>query len=184
MRTPAYWPRLIAAILILQFCGCSEENPVEPPNSGTIAIVLVPEGMSGPWQISGPGGFGRSGIGAAVLDDVATGEYTLSWGEAADWASPYPATSSQTLRSNATLTFTGIWIAGAGNVGGFVPVPAGSFMMGSPVDEPHRFADLETQHRVTLTRAFSVQVTEVTCQNYADLAQWACDNGLAAIEGD
>lgn len=43
----------------------------------------------------------------------------------------------------------------------FVRVPPGSFVMGSPETEPGRDSD-ETQHRVTLTRAFYLQTTEVT----------------------
>ena len=43
----------------------------------------------------------------------------------------------------------------------FVRIPAGSFMMGSPKDEPRRMRD-ETQHRVTLTRDFFMGTTEVT----------------------
>ena len=43
----------------------------------------------------------------------------------------------------------------------FVRIEPGSFMMGSPKDEPYRNAG-ETQHRVTLTKAFYMQTTEVT----------------------
>jgi formylglycine-generating enzyme required for sulfatase activity len=43
----------------------------------------------------------------------------------------------------------------------FVPIPAGWFMMGSPSDEPGRDSD-ETQHRVTISRSFYMQTTEVT----------------------
>jgi len=43
----------------------------------------------------------------------------------------------------------------------FVRIPAGSFMMGSPEDEPGRESD-EIQHRVTLTQDFYMQTTEVT----------------------
>ena len=43
----------------------------------------------------------------------------------------------------------------------FVLVPAGSFMIGSPPDEPGR-GDDERQHRVTLTKGFYMGVTEVT----------------------
>jgi formylglycine-generating enzyme required for sulfatase activity len=48
---------------------------------------------------------------------------------------------------------------------GFVMVPAGTFIMGSPEDEPGRDTD-ERQHPVTLTRDFYLQATEVT------QAQW------------
>jgi len=40
-------------------------------------------------------------------------------------------------------------------------IPAGTFMMGSPTDEPGREDD-ETQHQVTLTQSFYMQTTEVT----------------------
>ena len=47
----------------------------------------------------------------------------------------------------------------------FVLIPAGSFMMGSPVDEPHR-GENETRHPVTISKPFYMQTSEVT------LGQW------------
>ena len=41
-------------------------------------------------------------------------------------------------------------------------LPAGSFTMGSPADEPGRGDDEEPPHPVTLTQSFYMQVTEVT----------------------
>jgi formylglycine-generating enzyme required for sulfatase activity len=43
----------------------------------------------------------------------------------------------------------------------FVLIPAGTFMMGSPSNEPGR-SDSETQHQVTISRPFYLQTTEVT----------------------
>jgi formylglycine-generating enzyme required for sulfatase activity len=43
----------------------------------------------------------------------------------------------------------------------FVYIKPGSFLMGSPLDEPNRSGD-ELQHRVTLTKGFYMQTTEVT----------------------
>jgi formylglycine-generating enzyme required for sulfatase activity len=43
----------------------------------------------------------------------------------------------------------------------FVRIPAGTFMMGSPPDEPGRDEE-ETQHQVTLTQDFYMMTTEVT----------------------
>jgi len=43
----------------------------------------------------------------------------------------------------------------------FAYIRPGSFMMGSPVNESGRYDD-EKQHRVTLTKGFYIQVTEVT----------------------
>jgi formylglycine-generating enzyme required for sulfatase activity len=67
------------------------------------------------------------------------------------------------------LPEAGVWIyvfdAGKPIPRDFVLIPAGSFTMGSPEDEPGRSSD-ETQHTVTLTRAFYLQTTVVT------KAQW------------
>lgn len=41
-------------------------------------------------------------------------------------------------------------------------IPSGTFLMGSPEDEPGRSAYVETQHEVTLTQEFYIQTTEVT----------------------
>jgi len=43
----------------------------------------------------------------------------------------------------------------------FVKIEPGTFMMGSPSDEPDRDSD-ETQHQVTLTKGYFMQTTEVT----------------------
>ena len=51
---------------------------------------------------------------------------------------------------------------------GFVCIEAGTFMMGSPADEQGRNEN-EVQHRVTLTRAFMLQATEVTQGEYTAL---------------
>jgi len=47
----------------------------------------------------------------------------------------------------------------------FIQIPVRTFVMGSPANEPHRGKD-ESQHRVTLTNPFYLQLTEVT------LKQW------------
>jgi formylglycine-generating enzyme required for sulfatase activity len=49
-------------------------------------------------------------------------------------------------------------------------------MMGSPTTELLRSTN-ETQHQVTLTHGIYVQTTEVTNQQYRDMAQWAYNNG-------
>ncbi len=52
----------------------------------------------------------------------------------------------------------------------FVYIKSGTFMMGSPADEPGRFKD-ETQHQVTLTRGFYMQTTEVTQGQWQSVAE-------------
>jgi sulfatase modifying factor 1 len=50
----------------------------------------------------------------------------------------------------------------------FVLVPAGKFLMGSPLSEPHRDRD-EVQHWVTITKPFYIQTTEVTLKQWRAL---------------
>ena len=59
-----------------------------------------------------------------------------------------------------------------------VPIPAGSFTMGSPVTEYNRYAD-ETQHHVTIT-AFQMSKYEITNEQYAKFlnANSIGNNGL------
>jgi len=47
----------------------------------------------------------------------------------------------------------------------FVYIPSGTFMMGSPENEPGRSKD-ETLHKVTLTKGFYMQTTEVTVEQW------------------
>ena len=48
----------------------------------------------------------------------------------------------------------------------FILLPAGTFTMGSPSSEPGRWDDEGPQHQVTLTRAFYMQTTEVTQEQW------------------
>jgi len=66
--------------------------------------------------------------------------------------------------------------------GELVLIPAGSFVMGSAEDELGHLGD-EVQHPVTLTNDFRMFSTEVTNQQYADLAKWALDNGYCTVNG-
>ena len=69
-----------------------------------------------------------------------------------------------------------------GVTGEMVLIPAGSFSMGAPEDELG-FLGEENQHAVTLTNDFYMFSTEVTNQQYADLAQWALGNGYCSVVG-
>ena len=62
-------------------------------------------------------------------------------------------------------------VSGGGGGGGFVLVQPGTFTMGSPADEPGRDSN-ETQHAVTLTKAFYVATTEVTQSDWQSVMGW------------
>jgi sulfatase modifying factor 1 len=97
-----------------------------------------------------------------------------------------PATESRAhwrMRVHEGSTVTEFAVSGIDSItfyeltdSGWVLVHVDTFTMGSPVDEPLRY-DNETLHLVTLTNDFYLSETEVTNQQYADMAQWAYDNG-------
>ncbi|MEB3323708.1 MAG: formylglycine-generating enzyme family protein, partial [Cyanobacteriota bacterium] len=53
-----------------------------------------------------------------------------------------------------------------------VEIPAGSFQMGSPPDEPERSADEGPQHEVTL-QSFFISQTPITQAQWRQVAQWS-----------
>jgi formylglycine-generating enzyme required for sulfatase activity len=64
--------------------------------------------------------------------------------------------------------------------GELVMISAGSFMMGSPENELGHLGE-EGLHSVTLTNDFYIYSTEVTNQEYADMAQLALENGYCQV---
>ena len=60
--------------------------------------------------------------------------------------------------------------------GSFVLIPAGTFTMGAPIDELGSESNERPQHSVTLTHSLFIQSTEVTNQQFVDIAQWAYDH--------
>jgi formylglycine-generating enzyme required for sulfatase activity len=163
--------------------GCGNDDPAAP-QVGTITINPEPHSINATWQMTGPNGFTNSADGYAVLADMTAGSYTLTWGAMADWMAPSPAVVTQVLAEGGAVTFAGTYIANPGLPAGFVPIPGGTFMMGSPTTEVGHgdYVD-ETQHQVTLTHSIFMQATEVTNQQYRDMAQWAYDNGYVTTDG-
>jgi formylglycine-generating enzyme required for sulfatase activity len=76
--------------------------------------------------------------------------------------------------------------------GGFAYVPAGSFVMGSPLWERGRNIDEGPRHRVTLTQPFWLAVREITNAEYLEFAAiapahqpaWMTPDGLKREDAD
>ncbi len=65
-----------------------------------------------------------------------------------------------------------------------VVVPAGSFVMGSPTDEPGRYDDEGPAHEVTIAEPFAIGVREVTFEEWdACVAAGGCEGYDAGDEG-
>jgi formylglycine-generating enzyme required for sulfatase activity len=143
---------------------------------GTVVVNPAPAGVDVKWRITGPDGLNLSAYGDTTLTDRRAGSYTVFWGSAMGWTTP--TGGARALTSGATLTFSGVYAPIVGAPTGYVTVPVGTLSMGSPEDEMGRFAD-ETLHQVALTNALYIKTTEVTNQQYRDMAQWAYEQGYA-----
>jgi formylglycine-generating enzyme required for sulfatase activity len=143
-----------------------------PPGTGTIEIDPEPNSLNAPWSITGPDEYQASGTGDQILSELSTGEYTLTWGEVAGWITP--TSPAQMLLADGLITFGGTYTEEQGQPEGFVLIPAGNFIMGSPEEEIGHIPT-EVQHSVTLTTPFYMFSTEITNQQFVELAQWAYD---------
>ncbi|MFN8547073.1 MAG: SUMF1/EgtB/PvdO family nonheme iron enzyme [Candidatus Eisenbacteria bacterium] len=154
------------------------------PQSGSVVVtytVTDAQGDANDFAVSfwsadvGPRAATLSATSAGSIDaqghlvDVEPGTHTFTWASVDDYA----------LHSGA-MRLEMSWVVGGESVlrvartdpfvlengppppvGGFVLIPAGRFTMGSPFGELSRYND-ETQHEVTLTRAFYLLDHEVT----------------------
>jgi formylglycine-generating enzyme required for sulfatase activity len=152
---------------------------IEEVTTGTIIIDQTPDSLIGAvWALFGPQH--QSGSGDMTLTDMQMGDYTLNWNNVSEYIRPIDETL--TLMADSTVTFRGSYYETSGPSVGFVEIPAGTFTMGSPEDENSHESN-ETQHTVILTTSFAMFSTEVTNQQYADLAQWANYCGYCTVVG-
>ena len=63
----------------------------------------------------------------------------------------------------------------------FVRIPAGTFTMGSPQEEPGHQEWESPQHQVTITQDFYLQTTEVTWAQWTEVKNWGSQNGYNSI---
>jgi YD repeat-containing protein len=80
--------------------------------SGTIHVNPEPDAMnaSAPWTMTGSSSYSRTGTGDLTISNLTPGDYTLTWGDVNNgWTKPSPASSSQTLATDGTVTFIGTY---------------------------------------------------------------------------
>jgi len=181
---------LFAMLSIASFflINCSEDEVTNPDNGGGDPTVNITSPADGESFVDGQTitftGSGEDHEGVALHEDslVWTSDHDDSIGTGTSF-------DNNTLSLNThVITLTGTDTEGRtdsesitidvteSSPSDFELISADTFTMGSPTDEPERY-DNETLHLVTLTNDFYMSETEITNQQYADLAQWAYDNG-------
>lgn len=169
---------LVPAIL----AGTSIHEGRIPVNSGA-DLAACPITDSAAQHIAGSVGVDQAHSGGEPCRDQLAAGNTAAPPGLMTSAPPSPAGSDQPLVAKDTTTSAGKHAGHPGSPPGFVSIPPGSFTMGSPANEPGRDGD-EPLHQVTLTRGLYIQATEVTNQQYTELAQWAYDHGYVKVTGD
>ncbi len=174
----------VALCLLAALTACSDD-PDRPEPKSTVVVATIPDTLQAPWELSGPGGSQEMGTGADTLSGLTPGVHILTWGAVGGWLDPDPNPVELDVAAHDTTTFTGeyreippIWET-------FVTIPAGTFMMGAPPEEPGSdcaICNEYPRHEVTLTRSFLMQATEVTMQQFVDLGNWALSRGLAQAD--
>jgi len=141
-------------------------------------LALAPSRADAAWTVTdADGGPPWSGVGPAVLADLAPGAYTVTWTPASGWLTPRPV--DVVLTSGTDLT----------HAVDFLPTPArntapaGLYLMGCHTDSLGFEEDEFPQHQVILTRDFEVAVTELTNAQAVALLQWGYDQGTLTCDG-
>lgn len=80
----------------------------QDPGTGTIVIAPEPDAAPAPWDLVGPGEYTNSGAGAATLENLVPGTYTLTWTDTEGWLTP-DAVSGNLLKDE-VLTLAGEFI--------------------------------------------------------------------------
>ncbi len=96
---------------------------------------------------------------------VPPNDLTLIWGDTIAWLKPDPSLPAATLKAGATVTFSGTYEPY--NLGEFVRIEAGNFLMGVR-DNPGWSVDADEmpEHEVTISSDFWLGATEVTQAQY------------------
>jgi len=124
-----------------------------------LSIATEPEGVTAGWALTRPDGTVLFGSGDQQVSLAHSGRITLRWSTVDGWWRPQP-TGLHVIVTGDT-TFTGIYQQKLPLRNGFVCLPGGSFVMGSPPGELGHQND-ENQHRVTLSHRFWCLRQEVT----------------------
>ncbi|MCX7047141.1 MAG: SUMF1/EgtB/PvdO family nonheme iron enzyme, partial [Candidatus Sumerlaeota bacterium] len=144
------------------------------------AIFVNVSPVAAQWTLSGPAGFtgnGQTFMGAQTFTDATTGPYT--WSGLALTGYDTPASRTQTLAAQTTVTFNAAWMSseGASLPVAMLPVPAGTFTMGARDDETSNTQGTEgPRHQVTLS-AYQIGKYLVTNRQYCDVLNWALAHG-------
>ena len=78
----------IGSLFVVAGCGGSDSENLTSPIPGKIIIRITPDSLNAPWALAGPDGYSLVGAGSADLEELESGEYSLSWGLVTGWLSP------------------------------------------------------------------------------------------------
>jgi hypothetical protein len=95
-------------VILFAFIGCNDDELTTPP-LGMVVIDGGPEPLATPWTLRVANGLFATGSGDSTLLNMTPGTYTLTWGEVEGWETPDPAESSQTLKEDNALRFSGTY---------------------------------------------------------------------------
>jgi len=160
-----FLPCCLAAAALVVAAGCNDsEDTGFNPTFGVIKIDIQPDDCPLRWTLtSGQDvveGTGDRTLAAVVADQ----SYTLTVTHEPGWSADGPTSESFYLSANSFSEHQFVFRRLV--LGEFATIPAGSFTMGSPLEQADSHEDERPQHQVTFTRPLLVEATEVTQFEY------------------
>ncbi len=169
---------LSCLVFVLSISGCGGDSA--SLQFGEIVVDVEPDDCPLVWALTGAGDT-ISGTGDRRLTGLPANEnYQLQIESALGWATSGSYSESFTLSGGEVHTV--LFDFQPLELGAFVEVPAGTFTMGSPLEQAESYWDERPQHQVIFTRDLLVKVTEVTQAEYFSImatrpsAHQSCDD--------
>jgi hypothetical protein len=97
----------VGVLGLIALWGCtSEDQATGPSGNGTIGVYPRPITVAFPWSLSGPDGYVLTGNGDQVIEDLAPGEYELTWEGVSGWFLPDTNPMIKQLSGGLVTTFS------------------------------------------------------------------------------
>jgi YD repeat-containing protein len=90
--------------------GNMTRRSITDTSTNLLNIVVVnpnPNSLNANYTLTGPNGYVLAGTGDQTINDLAPGDYTITWGSVAEWV--IPSSETITLLANGSVTFTGTY---------------------------------------------------------------------------
>jgi bacillolysin len=79
---------------------------------GRVVIDALPDALNAtaPWTLTGPNSYSQTGTWDLTLNNLAAGNYTITWRAVSGWEKPSPPSETKAVTNGGTTTFSGTYV--------------------------------------------------------------------------